>query len=222
MEDGDNTIMAYHAGDGSRLSELAVDVSSYQAELDWDALKQAGVTIAFIRVGYRGYGSEGKLVADEMFQTHIEGAKAAVIKVGIYFYSQAISYEEGVEEAQFALNLASAYTLDMPVVIDTEEVYADGARTADLSNDARTDGVVGFCETVKSAGYTPMIYSNRNWFVQKLDMTRLGDYKLWLAHYANQPDFPYLYSGWQYTGTGTIAGIGQELDLNVWMEGSVY
>ena len=157
-----------------------------------------------------------------MFQTHIEGAKAAGIKVGIYFYSQAISYEEGVEEAQFALNLASAYTLDMPVVIDTEEVYADGARTADLSNDARTDSVVGFCETVKSAGYTPMIYSNRNWFVQKLDMTRLGDYKLWLAHYANQPDFPYLYSGWQYTGTGTIAGIGQELDLNVWMEGSVY
>lgn len=85
MEDGDSTIMAYHAGDGSRLSELAVDVSSYQAELDWDALKQAGVTIAFIRVGYRGYGSEGKLVADEMFQTHIEGAKAAGIKVGIYF-----------------------------------------------------------------------------------------------------------------------------------------
>ena len=50
MEDGDSTIMAYHAGDGSRLSELAVDVSSYQAELDWDALKQAGVTIACIRV----------------------------------------------------------------------------------------------------------------------------------------------------------------------------
>ena len=72
--------MAYLAGEGSRLSELAVDVSSYQAELDWDALKQAGVTIAFIRVGYRGYGSEGKLVADEMFQTHIEGAKAAGIK----------------------------------------------------------------------------------------------------------------------------------------------
>ena len=69
---------------------------------------------------------------------------------------------------------------------------------------------------------TPMIYSNRNWFVQKLDMTRLGSYKLWLAHYANQPDFPYLYSGWQYTGEGTIAGIDQKLDLNVWMEGSVY
>ena len=88
----------------------------------------------------RGYGSEGKLVADEMFQTHIEAAKAAGLKVGIYFYSQALNYEEGVAEAQYALSLASAYTLDMPVAIDTEEVYADGARTADLSVDARTDG----------------------------------------------------------------------------------
>ena len=79
-----------------------------------------------------------------------------------------------MEEAQFALNLASAYTLDMPVVIDTEEVYADGARTADLSNDARTDGVVGFCETVKSAGYTPMIYSNRNWFVREAGYGKTG------------------------------------------------
>ena len=222
MDEGDSTLMYYHGDDGSRLSALAVDVSSYQTPLDWEALKQAGVSIAFIRVGFRGYGLEGKLVADEMFQTHIEAAKAAGLKVGIYFYSQALNYEEGVAEAQYALSLASAYTLDMPVAIDTEEVYADGARTADLSVDARTDGVVGFCETVKNAGYTPMIYSNRNWFVQKLDMTRLGSYKLWLAHYANQPDFPYLYSGWQYTGEGTIAGIDQKLDLNVWMEGSVY
>ena len=113
--------------------------------------------------------------ADEMFQTHIEGAKAAGIKVGIYFYSQAISYEEGVEEAQFALNLASAYTLDMPVVIDTEEVYADGARTADLSNDARTDSVVGFCETVKSAGYTPMDLFEPNWFVREAGYDKTGD-----------------------------------------------
>lgn len=222
MAEGDSTIMSYLGAEGNRISELAVDVSSYQTELDWNALRQAGVTIAFIRVGYRGYGAEGKLVADEMFTTHIEGAKAAGMKVGIYFYSQALNYEEGVAEAQFALQLASAYTLDMPVVIDTEEVYADEPRTEGLSNEARTDGVVGFCETVKQAGYAPMIYSNRNWFVQKLDMTRLGEYKLWLAQYANEPDFPYLYSGWQYTGTGQIQGIGQELDLNVWMEGSVY
>lgn len=223
IDEGDeSTRMYYHADDGSKLSELAVDVSSYQSALDWVALKQAGVTIAFIRAGYRGYGAEGKLVTDEMFQTHIEAAKAAGMKVGIYFYSQALNYDEGVAEAQYALNLVREYALDMPIAIDTEEVYADGARTADLTNDARTDGVVGFCETVKNAGYTPMIYSNRNWFVQKLDMTRLGSYKLWLAHYANQPDFPYLYSGWQYTGTGKISGIDQDLDLNVWMEGSVY
>lgn len=222
MEESDSTIMAYHDSEGKQISELAVDVSSYQSELDWEALRRAGVTIAFVRVGFRGYGTEGKLVADEMFASHIEGAKAAGIKVGMYFFGQAVSYEEGAEEAQFALSLAADYTLDMPVAIDTEDVYDDEARTADLSVEARTDGVVGFCETVKSAGYVPMIYSNRNWFVQNLDMSRLGDYKLWLAQYANEPNFPYLYAGWQYTGNGTIAGIEQELDLSVWMEGSVY
>lgn len=222
MEEGSGTRMYYHGDDGIPLSELAVDVSAYQPDVDWNVLRQAGVTIAFIRVGYRGYGAEGKLVEDEMFRTHIEGAKAAGMKVGVYFYSQALNYDEGVQEAQFALSLASDYTLDMPVVIDTEEIYAEGARTEGLSIEARTDAVVGFCETVKNAGYTPMIYSNRNWFVQKLDMTRLGSYKLWLAHYANQPDFPYLYAGWQYTGNGTIDGLGHEIDLNVWLEGSVY
>ncbi len=218
MDEGESTLMYYYGEDGTRLSSLAVDVSSYQSEIDWELLKQAGVSIAFIRVGYRGYGAEGNLREDEMFRTHIEGAKAAGMRVGIYFFTQAVNYDEGVEEAQFALSLASEYTLDMPVVIDTEEMNAEGARTADLGVDARTDAVVGFCETVKNAGYTPMIYSNRNWFVQKLDLTRLGEYKMWLAQYANQPDFPYLYSGWQYTGTGTIAGLGQEIDINVWLE----
>lgn len=218
MDEGDSTLMYYYGNDGSVASSLAVDVSSYQTELDWELLRQAGVTIAFIRVGYRGYGAEGKLKEDEMFRTHIEGAKAAGMRVGIYFYSQALNYDEGVAEAQFAMSVASGYSLDMPIVIDTEELNVEGARTADLSVDARTDAVVGFCETVKNAGYTPMIYSNRNWFIQQLDLTRLGEYKFWLAQYANQPDFPYVYSGWQYTGNGTIAGLGQEIDINVWLE----
>lgn len=218
MDEGDSTVMRYYGSDGTAVSSLAVDVSSYQTELDWNLLRQAGVTIAMIRVGYRGYGAEGKLKEDDMFRTHIEGAKAAGIRVGIYFFSQATSYEEGVAEAQFAMNSAREYALDLPIVIDTEELLVEDARTANLSVDARTDAIVGFCETVKNAGHTPMIYSNRNWFVQNLDMTRLGEYKLWLAQYANQPDFPYLYSGWQYTGTGRISGIDQDIDMNVWFE----
>lgn len=219
IEDDGSSFMYYHGEDGSRQTTLAVDVSSFQSALDWNALREAGVTIAMIRVGYRGYGENGTLVEDEMFRNHIEGAKAAGLKVGIYFFSQAVNYEEGAEEARYAINLASGYTLDMPVVIDTEEMYAEGARTEGLSVEDRTAAVVGFCETVKQAGHTPMIYSNRNWFVQNLDMTQLGSYKLWLAQYANHPDFPYWYDGWQYTDSGTVPGLGTAVDLNVWFTG---
>lgn len=215
IEDQDSGLMFYHSDDGNRQSTLAVDVSGFQPALDWNALRNAGVTIAMIRVGYRGYGA-GSLVEDDMFRQHIEGAKAAGIKVGVYFFSQAISYEEGVEEAKYAISLTKEYNLEMPIAIDTEAMYAEDARTEDLSIDARTDSIVGFCETVKQAGQTPMIYSNRNWFVQQLDMSRLGDYKLWLAQYANQPNFPYWYQGWQYTDTGSIPGVSVDLDLNVW------
>ena len=170
-----------------------------------------------VRVGFRGYGS-GKIVLDDMFEEHTDNAIKAGLKVGVYFFSQAVNYDEGVEEARFALDAIRKYRITGPVAIDTEYIDAEDARTADLSIDDRTDGVVGFCETVKQAGYTPMIYASRNWFVQSLDMTRLGDYKLWLAHYTNQTDFPYLYTGWQYTDAGEIPGIYGSVDLNVWFD----
>ncbi|MGN0152723.1 MAG: glycoside hydrolase family 25 protein [Wujia sp.] len=216
IEDGDDK-MYYHAEDGTRISTLAIDVSAYQPYIDWEAVKDAGVEIAMLRVGYRGYES-GALVVDDMFEKHIEGATAAGIQVGVYFFTQATSYEEGAEEAQFVLDTIRRYKVTCPVAIDTEALDIAEARTYNLDNTARTDSVVGFCETIKAAGYVPMIYSNRNWFVQKLDMTRLGEYKLWLAHYANQPDFPYDYVGWQYTGEGQLDGIDGSVDLDVWFQ----
>ncbi|MGN0368077.1 MAG: glycoside hydrolase family 25 protein [Wujia sp.] len=218
MDEGASTIMRYSSEAGGKKATLAVDVSSYQTAIDWNVLKQAGVTVAIVRAGYRGYGEAGRLVEDDMFRNHIEGAKAAGLKVGIYFFSQALNYEEGVEEANFAISLVSQYNPEMPIIIDSEEIYADDARTKDLTVEGRTDSIVGFCETVKAAGYQPMIYSNRNWFAQSLDMTRLGTYPLWLAHYSNQPDFPYWYDAWQYTGNGAIEGFEQEIDMNVWFE----
>ncbi len=213
----DGSAMYYHDEDGNRTSTLAIDVSEFQQEVDWDSLYEAGVTVAIIRVGFRGYGS-GAVVLDEMYEEHVEGAKAAGLKVGVYFYSQAMNHDEGVEEANFVLENIYGMGIDGPVVIDTEDPYSDEARTNGLSNDLRTDGVVAFCETVKSAGYSPMIYANRNWYAQSLDMTRLGDYKLWLAQYANMPDFPYEYVGWQYTDQGYIWGVDGAVDLNVWFE----
>ena len=211
-------VMYYHSDDGARESYVAIDVSSFQSSIDWEAVKADGVDAVMIRVGYRGYGSEGKLVIDDMFVEHIEGATAAGLKVGVYFFSQALNYNEGVEEARFALAAIREYNITCPVVIDTELIEADGARTEGLDVAARTDGIVGFCETVKEAGYTPMIYANRNWYVQCLDMRRLGEYKLWLAHYVNQPDFPYEFTGWQYTNEGSVDGISGSVDMNVWFE----
>jgi len=215
--DDSGSFMYYHDALGAPVTSVAIDVSAFQEYVDWEQVKASGVDVAIIRVGYRGYGS-GEIVLDDMFESHIQEAIDADIRVGVYFYSQALNYEEGVEEANFVLNNIRNYNVTCPVVIDTEMVYDDAARTNELDNSARTDGVVGFCETVKAAGYTPMIYSNRNWYAQSLDMTRLGEYKLWLAHYANQPDFPYMYTGWQYTDQGYIYGVEGPVDLNVWFE----
>ena len=210
-------LMYYHDADGNKISTVAIDVSAYQPNIDWEKVHSTGVDVAMIRVGYRGYGT-GKIVEDELFQSHMEGATEQNMRVGVYFYSQAINYEEGVEEARFVLDTIRDYKVQGPIAIDTEFLEVEDSRAYNLDNDARTDAVVGFCETIKEAGYTPMIYSNRNWYAANLDMTRLGDYSLWLAHYSNQPDFPYKFVGWQYTGDGSLYGVEGVVDLNVWLE----
>lgn len=215
--DDANNLMYYHDVNATRTSRVAVDVSAYQTNIDWEAVKAAGVDMAIIRAGYRGYGT-GKIVTDDMFEAHIEGALEAGLDVGVYFFTQALNYNEGAEEALYTLSLIKDYDVKGPVIIDTEDMPADGARTAELDVDSRTDSIVAFCETVKAAGYEPMVYSNRNWFVQQLDMSRVGNYKLWLAHYSNQPNFPYLYTAWQYTSEGRLPGNNLDLDLNVWLE----
>lgn len=216
LETDESGYMSY-SDDTIKKSKFGIDVSNHQGEIDWKQVKKAGVDFAMLRLGYRGY-TQGGLALDETFVTNAEEAAKARVKLGVYFYSQAVSYEEGVEEAEFVLENIKEYRIKYPVVIDTEYMEVDGARANDISNDARTDAVVGFCETIKAAGYTPMIYANRNWFVQNLDMDRLGGYDLWVAQYANAPDFPYLFKGWQYTSEGSVPGITGEVDLNVWFE----
>ena len=216
--DDDSDKMYYHDAEGNRQSSIVIDVSTYQAEIDWEEVKASGIDMAIIRVGYRGYGT-GAIVADELFESHCEGAIEAGLDVGVYFFSQAINENEGIEEAEFVLDMINGYNINGPVVIDTECLYVDEeTRTDNLGIDDRTDSVVGFCETIKEAGYEPMIYANRNWFVQNLDMTRLGEYKLWLALYANNLAFPYKIAGWQYTSEGSVPGIDGAVDLNVWFE----
>jgi GH25 family lysozyme M1 (1,4-beta-N-acetylmuramidase) len=198
-------------------SKLVIDISSHQGVIDWETLKTSQVDALMIRLGYRGY-TAGSLAMDDYYITNITAANEWDIPAGVYFYTQAVSYEEGVEEANYVLQNIADYDISCPVVIDTEKMEVDDARANDITNEARTDAVVGFCETIKAAGYTPMIYANRNWYAESLDMDRLGDYELWLAQYSNIPDFPYLFKGWQYTSEGSIPGITGDVDINVWFD----
>ncbi len=210
--------MYYHNEAGDRLTTITIDVSEFQGYIDWQQVKdEGGVDMAIVRVGYRGY-SGGSVNLDGMFFENVSGAKDAGLKVGVYFYSQAINYDEGLEEANFVLNNIAGLGIDGPVVIDTEDAFTEDARTNGISVEDRTDSVVAFCETVKAAGYEPMIYANRNWYAMSLDMSRLYNYKLWLAQYSNMPSFPYEYVGWQYTDTGYVYGVEGSVDMNVWFE----
>lgn len=214
FEVDDDGYMRY-SDDNTGAAKLVIDISSHQGSIDWEILKTSQVDAVMIRLGYRGY-TAGGLAMDDNYITNITSANEADLPAGVYFYTQAVSYEEGVEEANYVLQNIANYDISCPVVIDTEKMEVDDARANDISNDARTDAVVGFCETIKAAGYTPMIYANRNWYAESLDMDRLGDYELWLAQYSNVPDFPYLFKGWQYTSEGSIPGITGDVDINVW------
>lgn len=198
---------------GKVTSHKGIDVSKYQGNIDWKAVKEDGVEFAIIRLGYRGYGT-GAIQLDESFDTNMEEALKAGIDVGVYFFSQAISEEEAVEEAEFVLEHIKPYKVTAPVVFDTEEVAEEG-RMKDISSEKLTDISVKFLDTIGEEGYTPMIYANLKWFISNLDMERLADYEKWFASYTTPYYFPYEISMWQYTDRGTVNGIEGSVDMNI-------
>jgi len=203
-----------YAVDGETVSIKGIDVSTYQGDIDWEKVAASGVKFVFIRLGYRGYES-GLLVKDDRFEDNIRGALQNGIAVGVYFVTQAISVEEAVEEAQFVMENIRPYNVTWPIVLDIEDAASATARTAELSQQARTDHAIAFCETVKEAGYTPMLYCNIRWFIEKLDITRITDYDKWFAQYFRKPFFPYAFQVWQYSSTGRIDGIEGNVDYNI-------
>ena len=213
--DEDSTIRRYEV-DGEDISLVGVDVSSYQGWINWNKVKNAGVDYAIIRLGYRGYGT-GALKLDTSFHNNMTNAIAAGMPVGAYFYSQAISVDEAIEEAEMVIKNLAGYKVDYPVVFDMEEVNDDdeNVRTSHLTTEERTDITIAFCEKIKEAGYTPMVYGNIKWMAMNLDLTRLEDYDKWFAQYFKQPFFPYEFAMWQYTPYGKIPGISGGVDLNM-------
>lgn len=202
---------------GQVVSGKGIDVSKYQGEIDWEKVAADGVEYAFIRLGIRGYG-EGKLILDDAYERNAEEALDSGLDVGVYFFTQAKNREEAVEEAEFVLEHVKNYDISYPVVLDVEEVAEDSARTADMDKQAWTEVCIAFCERIKEAGYTPMIYGNLKTFFLMLDMEQLEGYEKWFAYYRTPLYFPYEFSIWQYTSTGRVDGIKGDVDLNVSMK----
>jgi GH25 family lysozyme M1 (1,4-beta-N-acetylmuramidase) len=210
--DEDTGYMTYGGG----YYAIGVDVSYSQKEIDWEQVAASGVEFAIIRVGFRGY-VKATLNVDKYFEENIQGALKAGLQVGVYFYSQAITVDEAIEEAEYVLKQIRPYHITYPVVFDWEVPDSPNARTLDVDNETIVACAAAFCETVKSEGYTPAFYGGKN-KVQKLDMGYLADYPFWLAHYTiNQvaSSYRYQYDIWQYSSTGSVPGITGNVDMDI-------
>lgn len=221
----DNSIVPYSFRENYSL-KFGVDVSKYQGTINWKSAKEQGVEFAIIRVGYRGLNS-GSLNEDPNYVQNIKGALAQGIHVGVYFFSQAITETEAIEEANYIISRIYKFNITLPIVIDFE--YASDSKgnsgrlyNANLSKEQATTVCKAFCQTVQKAGYTGMVYANKSMLTSNLNAIEIAkDYRIWLAHYTSETNYNGIYDFWQYTsrGNGYAYGMGsQYVDLNYWYD----
>ncbi len=209
----DGNTMLYE-GKGFRAVQ-GVDVSRFQGEVDWKQVSEAGYEFAFLRIGFRGYGKEGNLHEDSEYRRNFREARKAGLKVGVYFFAQAVDEKEALEEAEYVLSLLDGEIPDLPVVYDPESIPDSEARTYGISGEQFTKNTRVFCDVIREAGLTPMIYANMMWEAYELQMEKLSDIPVWYADYEPQPQTPYHFEYWQYTDSGTVPGIEGPVDLDV-------
>lgn len=203
---------------------LGIDVAKYQGTIDWQQVAQSGVDFAMVRIGYRGM-SDGEIKADSNGRYNLQEASRAGVKLGVYFFSTAITEEEAVEEAAWVADQIGGYPITYPVVYDCENFTDPESRQFSLSKKERTDIAIAFLKTIEKLGYEGMFYASKNDMEnsKEWDMRRIADdYKIWVAQYPAEP-YPETressYSGehqmWQYSMEGNVAGIEQPVDLNI-------
>ena len=216
---GDNGLYSYYR-DGKKVSEVGVDLSEYQTDIDFAAMKSFGVDFVMLRVGGRYYSDEGGLFSDTAFDSYYEQAKAAGLKVGAYFFSQAASIEDAEEEAEYAVGLLGGKKLDYPLAFDWETIEDDSARTDNVSGGELTGIAAAFCDKVKAGGYRPIVYASTSLMLQSYDFEVMKNYEFWLADYREFPVSERMYydfTMWQYTTEGTVDGVGSPVDLNLYI-----
>ncbi len=203
----------YYDDDGYDV-RYGIDVSFYQKDIDWQAVAADGIDFAIIRAGYRGC-SEGELFTDERFYEYIDGALEAGIDVGLYFFSQAVTPEEAVQEAEYLLSLAEGYDITFPIAFDWEPLNYSYSRTKNYDYSVLTDCAIAFCDTIETAGYQSMIYFNPSFAYLKYDLTKITDRTVWLAHYTENTNYKYNFHMWQYGSSGSVDGIAGRVDMDI-------
>lgn len=205
--------------DGKALK--GIDVSEFQGVIDWAQVQSSGmVDFAIIRLGYRGM-TQGLLATDEQFEQNYQGATAAGIPVGVYFFSQAITEAEAQAEADYVLSILDGRDLAYPIVFDwenptpSESLPAEALRAYDMSGEDIAAYGAAFCQRVKEAGYNPCFYTNKNMAYRFFDMDKVKDYPIWLAEYQKAPSWYYDFRIWQYTDQGTVPGISTTVDMDI-------
>lgn len=206
-------VMKYYI-DGAKTSYFGLDISKTQGYIDYSKVVKAGVDFVMLRVGARGY-STGQLVMDEYYLDNMKSATDAKLYVGLYFSSQATTKEEAVEEANMVLQNIGDYKIEYPIVFEMETIVNDGSRTATLTKEERTNVAIAFLDTIKAAGYIPMIRGDKEWLLTKIDMSKLTSYDIWLSQDADLPDYPYQFTMWKYNKNGNVDGIVGNVGFNI-------
>lgn len=201
---------------GKKVSYVGADISKQTGNVNFSGLKAAGIDYVMIRLGGRGYET-GQITLDENFQKNMEGAIEAGLDIGVYFYSQAISQDEAIQEASIVIQNLEPYRahIKYPVAFDMEFVANDDARIDGLSREDRTNIATSFLESVKAAGYVPMIYGDKEWLIKEIDLAKLQSYDIWLAQEEEMPDYPYQFAMWQYSTKVVLNGIDGNANLNI-------
>lgn len=206
-------LMKYYV-EGKQVSFVGTDISKYQDYVDFVKLKKAGMDFVMLRAGARGY-STGQLVLDDYFLDNLKRAADAGLKIGVYFFSQAVTEEEAVEEANMILENIGDYEIAYPIAFDMEYIENDTSRIDILSKTEKTAIARKFLDTIKDAGYIPMVYGNKEWLIKQVDLSKLTAYDIWYSQQSDIPDYPYQFSMWQYSTSATIDGIAGYANLNV-------
>ncbi|MCQ2417257.1 MAG: glycoside hydrolase family 25 protein [Oscillospiraceae bacterium] len=216
MREQVNHRMVSFDDEGNINALTGIDISSHNTVTDWNAVKEDGIDFVMLRVGYRNYGTDADTMnPDTMFREYYREAKKVGLKVGAYFFSQAVSEEEAVAEAVYTAQLLEGCELDFPLAYDWEIIFQDTARTDNVPVDTLTDCVLAYCQNMESFGYSTMFYQNKRTTLFKLDLPRLKEIPMWLAEYGDGPTYIYDYDMWQYASDGTVAGISGKVDMNL-------